>query len=202
MCTSSSHLSFSTKLLCNNTPPHSSISRRCCRRHPSLCCPARCPPSPPAPRSEVPLNSSTADTVIIYDSDRNPHADLQAQDRAHRTEPGTFSRGRSPGTTPRTTQADRQPISLSPPLPSTGTWTRPSATSLGFHHLLRIPSADPQASLCRRPELHPLCCRRSNRRRIINLSPLRSRQTTRVRLSRSSRRTKLQPSLPGSTPSA
>ncbi|KAB5593830.1 SNF2-family ATP-dependent chromatin remodeling factor snf21 [Ceratobasidium theobromae] len=30
------------------------------------------------------LNLQTADTVIIYDSDWNPHADLQAQDRAHR----------------------------------------------------------------------------------------------------------------------
>lgn len=30
------------------------------------------------------LNLQTADTVVIYDSDWNPHADLQAQDRAHR----------------------------------------------------------------------------------------------------------------------
>jgi len=30
------------------------------------------------------LNLQTADTVIIYDSDWNPHQDLQAQDRAHR----------------------------------------------------------------------------------------------------------------------
>lgn len=30
------------------------------------------------------LNLQSADTVIIYDSDYNPHADLQAQDRAHR----------------------------------------------------------------------------------------------------------------------
>ncbi|KAL7412713.1 SNF2 family N-terminal domain-containing protein [Mrakia frigida] len=30
------------------------------------------------------LNLQSADTVIIYDSDWNPHADLQAQDRAHR----------------------------------------------------------------------------------------------------------------------
>lgn len=30
------------------------------------------------------LNLPTADTVIIFDSDWNPHADLQAQDRAHR----------------------------------------------------------------------------------------------------------------------
>ncbi|KAF8640822.1 hypothetical protein AX17_000471 [Amanita inopinata Kibby_2008] len=30
------------------------------------------------------LNLQTADTVIIFDSDWNPHADLQAQDRAHR----------------------------------------------------------------------------------------------------------------------
>eukprot|EP00002_Diphylleia_rotans_P017190 TRINITY_DN3337_c0_g1_i2.p1 TRINITY_DN3337_c0_g1~~TRINITY_DN3337_c0_g1_i2.p1 ORF type:complete len:1271 (+),score=224.39 TRINITY_DN3337_c0_g1_i2:858-4670(+) len=30
------------------------------------------------------LNLQTADTVIIYDSDWNPHMDLQAQDRAHR----------------------------------------------------------------------------------------------------------------------
>ncbi|CAG7847264.1 Chromatin structure-remodeling complex subunit snf21; AltName: Full=ATP-dependent helicase snf21; AltName: Full=RSC complex subunit snf21 [Serendipita indica DSM 11827] len=30
------------------------------------------------------LNLQTADTVILYDSDWNPHADLQAQDRAHR----------------------------------------------------------------------------------------------------------------------
>ena len=29
------------------------------------------------------LNLQTADTVIIFDSDWNPHADLQAQDRAH-----------------------------------------------------------------------------------------------------------------------
>ena len=26
----------------------------------------------------------TADTVVIFDSDWNPHQDLQAQDRAHR----------------------------------------------------------------------------------------------------------------------
>eukprot|EP00917_Polyrhabdina_sp_WS-2016_P011200 GHVP01024758.1.p1 GENE.GHVP01024758.1~~GHVP01024758.1.p1 ORF type:complete len:208 (+),score=22.20 GHVP01024758.1:1234-1857(+) len=30
------------------------------------------------------LNLQSADTVIIFDSDWNPHADLQAQDRAHR----------------------------------------------------------------------------------------------------------------------
>lgn len=30
------------------------------------------------------MNLQTADTVIIYDSDWNPHQDLQAQDRAHR----------------------------------------------------------------------------------------------------------------------
>ncbi|KAK9462202.1 SNF2 family N-terminal domain-containing protein [Lipomyces oligophaga] len=30
------------------------------------------------------LNLQTADTVIIYDTDWNPHQDLQAQDRAHR----------------------------------------------------------------------------------------------------------------------
>lgn len=30
------------------------------------------------------LNLQTSDTVIIYDSDWNPHQDLQAQDRAHR----------------------------------------------------------------------------------------------------------------------
>merc|ERR1712066_545928 len=30
------------------------------------------------------LNPQTADTVIIFDSDWNPHQDLQAQDRAHR----------------------------------------------------------------------------------------------------------------------
>ncbi|KAJ7657873.1 SNF2-family ATP dependent chromatin remodeling factor snf21 [Mycena polygramma] len=30
------------------------------------------------------LNLQTADTVIIFDSDWNPHVDLQAQDRAHR----------------------------------------------------------------------------------------------------------------------
>lgn len=30
------------------------------------------------------LNLQTADTVILYDSDWNPHQDLQAQDRAHR----------------------------------------------------------------------------------------------------------------------
>jgi ATP-dependent helicase STH1/SNF2 len=30
------------------------------------------------------LNLQTADTVIIFDSDWNPHADLQARDRAHR----------------------------------------------------------------------------------------------------------------------
>jgi ATP-dependent helicase STH1/SNF2 len=29
------------------------------------------------------LNLQTADTVIIFDSDWNPHQDLQAQDRAH-----------------------------------------------------------------------------------------------------------------------
>lgn len=48
-----------------------------------------------APNSEYPifilstragglgLNLQTADTVIIFDSDWNPHQDLQAQDRAH-----------------------------------------------------------------------------------------------------------------------
>ena len=30
------------------------------------------------------LNLQQADTVIIFDSDWNPHQDLQAQDRAHR----------------------------------------------------------------------------------------------------------------------
>jgi SWI/SNF-related matrix-associated actin-dependent regulator of chromatin subfamily A member 5 len=30
------------------------------------------------------INLFTADTVILYDSDWNPQADLQAQDRAHR----------------------------------------------------------------------------------------------------------------------
>ena len=30
------------------------------------------------------LNLQTADTVILFDSDWNPHQDLQAQDRAHR----------------------------------------------------------------------------------------------------------------------
>ncbi|KZT24683.1 hypothetical protein NEOLEDRAFT_1134735 [Neolentinus lepideus HHB14362 ss-1] len=30
------------------------------------------------------LNLQTADTVVIFDTDWNPHADLQAQDRAHR----------------------------------------------------------------------------------------------------------------------
>lgn len=30
------------------------------------------------------MNLQTADTVIIFDSDWNPHQDLQAQDRAHR----------------------------------------------------------------------------------------------------------------------
>jgi len=30
------------------------------------------------------LNLQTADTVIIFDSDWNPHMDLQAQDRAYR----------------------------------------------------------------------------------------------------------------------
>merc|ERR1712244_142458 len=30
------------------------------------------------------LSLQTADTVIIFDSDWNPHQDLQAQDRAHR----------------------------------------------------------------------------------------------------------------------
>lgn len=30
------------------------------------------------------LNLQTADTVVLYDSDWNPHQDLQAQDRAHR----------------------------------------------------------------------------------------------------------------------
>ena len=30
------------------------------------------------------LNLQKADTVIIFDSDWNPHQDLQAQDRAHR----------------------------------------------------------------------------------------------------------------------
>ncbi len=31
------------------------------------------------------LNLQTADTVVIFDSDWNPHQDLQAQDRAHRS---------------------------------------------------------------------------------------------------------------------
>ena len=30
------------------------------------------------------VNLTSADTVIIYDSDWNPQADLQAQDRCHR----------------------------------------------------------------------------------------------------------------------
>ena len=30
------------------------------------------------------MNLATADTVIIFDSDWNPHNDLQAQARAHR----------------------------------------------------------------------------------------------------------------------
>jgi hypothetical protein len=30
------------------------------------------------------INLQTADTVVIYDSDWNPQADLQAMDRAHR----------------------------------------------------------------------------------------------------------------------
>lgn len=30
------------------------------------------------------MNLQTADTVIIFDSDWNPHQDMQAQDRAHR----------------------------------------------------------------------------------------------------------------------
>ena len=30
------------------------------------------------------MNLQTADTVIIFDTDWNPHQDLQAQDRAHR----------------------------------------------------------------------------------------------------------------------
>ncbi|KAL5068123.1 hypothetical protein RYX36_019010 [Vicia faba] len=30
------------------------------------------------------INSATADTVIIYDSDFNPHANIQAMNRAHR----------------------------------------------------------------------------------------------------------------------
>ena len=30
------------------------------------------------------INLSTADTVILYDSDWNPQVDLQAMDRAHR----------------------------------------------------------------------------------------------------------------------
>ncbi|XP_019714608.1 probable global transcription activator SNF2L2, partial [Hippocampus comes] len=30
------------------------------------------------------LNLQAADTVVIFDSDWNPHQDLQAQDRAHR----------------------------------------------------------------------------------------------------------------------
>lgn len=30
------------------------------------------------------INLATADTVVIYDSDWNPQADLQAQDRCHR----------------------------------------------------------------------------------------------------------------------
>jgi SNF2 family DNA or RNA helicase len=33
------------------------------------------------------LNLQTADTVVIFDSDWNPHQDLQAQDRAHRSVP-------------------------------------------------------------------------------------------------------------------
>jgi len=41
------------------------------------------------------INLATADTVILYDSDWNPQADLQAQDRAHRigqTKPVTVFR--------------------------------------------------------------------------------------------------------------
>lgn len=30
------------------------------------------------------INLQTADTVVLFDSDWNPQADLQAQDRAHR----------------------------------------------------------------------------------------------------------------------
>ncbi|CAK5084850.1 unnamed protein product [Meloidogyne enterolobii] len=30
------------------------------------------------------LNLQSADTVILFDSDWNPHQDMQAQDRAHR----------------------------------------------------------------------------------------------------------------------
>ena len=33
------------------------------------------------------INLQTADTVVLYDSDWNPQADLQAQDRAHRIGP-------------------------------------------------------------------------------------------------------------------
>merc|ERR1719412_1393819 len=39
------------------------------------------------------LNLQTADTVIIFDSDWNPHQDLQAQDRAHRIGQRNEARG-------------------------------------------------------------------------------------------------------------
>jgi len=38
------------------------------------------------------LNLQTADTVIIFDSDWNPHQDLQAQDRAHVSYLSSFHR--------------------------------------------------------------------------------------------------------------
>lgn len=47
------------------------------------------------------INLATADTVILYDSDWNPQADLQAQDRAHRigqTKPVTILRLITEGT--------------------------------------------------------------------------------------------------------
>ena len=39
---------------------------------------------PPRTQGGLGINLFTADTVILYDSDWNPQADLQAQDRAHR----------------------------------------------------------------------------------------------------------------------
>ena len=37
------------------------------------------------------LNLQTADTVVIFDSDWNPHQDLQAQDRAHRSDTARYT---------------------------------------------------------------------------------------------------------------
>lgn len=86
------------------------------------------------------LNLQTADTVVIFDSDWNPHQDLQAQDRAHRIGQKKevrvlrliTSKVRSPSICLRRALADarfrRAWKSTSCPRPnSSSTWTRRSS---------------------------------------------------------------------------